>query len=58
MACAVPDSGSNVAKAFKHFSFYETGHPLSDLLGGESKNVFAKEYAKAMCHVACSLDIF
>ena len=44
-------------KAFKHFSFYETEHLLTDLVEDESKKVFVKEYVKAMRHVASGLNI-
>ena len=56
MACAVADSGSNFVKAFKHFSFYETEHSLTDLVDCISKNVFAKEYMEAMRPESCGLD--
>ena len=51
------DSVSNFAKAFKHFSFYEAEHSLTDLVEGQSKNVFVREYVKVMRPVACDLDI-
>ena len=50
-------SRSSFVKAFKHFSFYETEHLLTDLVAGVSKKVFVKEYVKVMRPVACGLDI-